>query len=157
MARLRLGLFAFLVVVAAGLTARADVQNFEKSLLVIDTATGPRRFSVEIARTPEQQELGLMFRPSLAPDAGMLFDFGETRPVSFWMKNTFIPLDMLFISADGRVADIHEHAVPMSEATIDSRVPVRAVLELNGNTVEELGIRPGDVVHHAIFGNGLGS
>jgi uncharacterized protein len=95
-----------------------------------------------------------MFRQSLPADAGMLFDFGETRPVAFWMKNTLIPLDMLFIAADGGIADIHERAVPRSEATIEARVPVRAVLELNGGTVARLGIKRGDRVHHPIFGTG---
>ncbi len=94
-----------------------------------------------------------MYRKALAPDAGMLFVFPETQTATFWMKNTLIPLDMLFIAGDGRVADIHERAVPLSEATISSKVPVRAVLELNGGTALRLGIHEGDVVHHALFGN----
>ena len=94
-----------------------------------------------------------MFRRSLAADAGMLFDFGAARPASFWMRNTLIPLDMLFIDAEGHVADIHERAVPLSEDPIESKVPVRAVLEVNGGTVSRLGIKLGDVVHYAIFGN----
>jgi uncharacterized membrane protein (UPF0127 family) len=153
MSRLYLGALALVVVASLGLGARAGSPRFEKSALTIDTVAGPQHFAVELARTPEEQELGLMFRPSLAPNAGMLFDFGETRPAIFWMKNTLIPLDMLFITADGRVADIHERAVPLSEATIQSRVPVRAVLEINGSEAAQLGIRLGDVVHHAIFGN----
>ncbi|HZB94188.1 MAG TPA: DUF192 domain-containing protein [Stellaceae bacterium] len=130
-----------------------ELATFQKSTLVIDTSTGPHRFSVEMAETPQEQEQGLMFRRSLPADAGMLFDFGTTQPAAFWMKNTLIPLDMVFIGADGRVADIHERAVPLSEATIYSKVPVRAVLELNGGTVSRLGIHLGDVVHHPIFGN----
>jgi hypothetical protein len=135
-----------------GAGARADLATYSKSSLVIDTAAGPQHFTVEMALTPEQQQQGLMFRPSLAADAGMLFDFVGTRPVAFWMKNTLIPLDMLFIAADGHIADYHERAVPLSEATIESKVPVRAVLELNGGTVARLGIHRGDLVHHAIFG-----
>jgi len=140
------------VLAVLGAGARAELASFAKSSLVIDAAAGPQRFTVELARSPEQQQQGLMFRQSLAADAGMLFDFGDTRPATFWMKNTLIPLDMLFIAADGHVADIHERAVPLSEAAIESKVPVRAVLELNGGSVARLGIRRGDLVHHAIFG-----
>ena len=143
-------LACILALVGAG--ARADLATYTKSSLVIDTAAGPQRFTVELALTPEQQQQGLMFRQSLAADAGMLFDFVGTRPAAFWMKNTLIPLDMLFIAADGHIADYHERAVPLSEATIESKVPVRAVLELNGGTVARLGIHRGDLVHHAIFG-----
>jgi uncharacterized protein len=154
MPRFRMAIVALVALLASGTAARADqVAAFNKSAITIDTVAGPRHFAIELARTPEQQELGLMFRPSLAPDAGMLFDFGETKPASFWMKNTLIPLDMLFITADGRVADIHEHAEPLSEAVIASHVPVRAVLEIKGDTVAQLGIRVGDVVHHPIFHN----
>jgi uncharacterized membrane protein (UPF0127 family) len=142
---------ALLLVLSLG--AQAQLAVFKKSSLTIDTAAGPQRFAIELASTPAQQEQGLMFRRELAADAGMLFDLGSERIATFWMKNTLIPLDMLFIAGDGRVADIHERAVPLSEATISSKVPVRAVLELNGGTVARLGIKPGDVVHDAIFGN----
>ncbi len=142
-----------LVVLSVAGPATAQVASFEKGMLTIDTHAGPRQFTVELARTPEQQQQGLMFRRALPADAGMLFDFGATRPATFWMRNTLIPLDMIFISADGRIADIHERAVPLSEATIESKVPVRAVLELNGGTVERLGIKLGDRVHHPIFGD----
>ena len=137
-----------------GPAAWAELATFTKSSLVIDTSAGPHSFTVDLALSPEQQQQGLMFRQSLAADAGMLFDFGDTRPVAFWMKNTLIPLDMLFIAADGHVADFHERAVPLSEAVIESKVPVRAVLELNGGSVARLGIHRGDLVHHAIFGTG---
>jgi uncharacterized protein len=130
-----------------------ELQTFEKSSLVIETAKGPRHFEVELALTPAQEEQGLMFRQRLAPDAGMLFDFRDTAPRTFWMKNTLIPLDMLFIAANGRIADIHERAVPLSQDIIPSRVPARAVLELNGGTVSRLGIKIGDVVRYKEFGN----
>ncbi len=148
----RLSFLAFLLMAALAGSARAELARFATSSLVIDTTAGPQRFTVELARSPEQQQQGLMFRRALPADAGMLFDFGDTRPASFWMKNTLIPLDMLFIAADGRVVDIHERAVPLSEATIESKVPVRAVLEVNGGTVSRLHIRLGDIVHHPIFG-----
>jgi uncharacterized membrane protein (UPF0127 family) len=129
------------------------LQTFEKSTLVVETAAGPKHFEIELALTPAQEEQGLMFRQRLAPDAGMLFDFGDTAPRAFWMKNTLIPLDMLFIAASGRVVDIHERAVPLSEDVIPSRVPARAVLELNGGTVARLGIKIGDTVRYGPFGH----
>jgi uncharacterized membrane protein (UPF0127 family) len=144
------------VLAAFGFGARAELASFAKSPLVIDTSAGPQHFTVDLALSPEQQQQGLMFRQSLAADAGMLFDFGATRPATFWMKNTLIPLDMLFIAADGHIADFHERAVPLSEAVIESKVPVRAVLELNGGSVARLGIHRGDLVHHAIFGTAGG-
>jgi uncharacterized protein len=130
-----------------------QLQTFEKSSLVIETRAGPKHFDVELAVTPAQEEQGLMYREHLDPDAGMLFVFNDTAPRSFWMKNTLIPLDMLFIAADGRIVDIHERAVPLSEDLIPSQVPARAVLELNGGTVARLGIKIGDVVRYKSFGN----
>ena len=132
--------------------AKAQLQHFDTAALTIDTKQGPQHVSIELAMTPLQQEQGLMYRGSLAPDAGMLFVFPGPQVAVFWMKNTLIPLDMLFIAADGHVADIHERAVPMSEANIVSKVPVKAVLELNGGTVARLGIKDGDLVHYSIFG-----
>jgi uncharacterized membrane protein (UPF0127 family) len=143
-----------LVLLVPMLGAAAPLAVFKTSALTIDTAAGPQRFVIELALTPQEQEQGLMFRRELAADAGMLFDLGTERQAVFWMHNTLIPLDMLFIAADGRIADIHERAVPMSDATIPSKVPVRAVLELNGGTVARLGIKLGDVVHYAIFDTG---
>lgn len=150
----RIGTLVLAAVLAfAGLAAHAQLlQRFETSTLTIDTAKGAERFTVELAITPSQQEQGLMFRRELAPDAGMLFLMPQVQPAVFWMKNTLIPLDMLFIAADGHIADIHERAVPLSEANIVSKVPVKAVLELNGGTVSRLGIKPGDLVHHPAFG-----
>jgi uncharacterized membrane protein (UPF0127 family) len=132
--------------------ARAQLQHFDASTLDIDTSGGTRHFTIELAISPAQQEQGLMYRRSLAPEAGMLFVFPDVRTATFWMKNTLIPLDMLFIAADGHVADIHELAVPLSEVNINSKVPVKAVLELNGGTVSRLGIKNGDLVHQATFG-----
>lgn len=94
-----------------------------------------------------------MYREHLDPNAGMLFVFDDTAPRTFWMKNTLIPLDMLFIAADGHIVDIHERAIPLSEDIIPSQVPARAVLELNGGTVTRLGIRVGDLVRCKSFGN----
>jgi uncharacterized membrane protein (UPF0127 family) len=141
------GLLAFLPP-----AARAQLVTFQKATLVIDTAKGPQKFTVELALTPQQEQQGLMYRSAMAADAGMLFVFPATQPANFWMRNTLIPLDMIFIAGDGRIADYHERAVPLSEATVSSKVPVRAVLELNGGTVARLGIKTGDVVHYPGFG-----
>jgi len=126
--------------------------HFDSSALSIDTASGNRNFKIELALTPEQQQQGLMFRRTLAADAGMLFVFPKTQETAFWMKNTMIPLDMIFISEDGHIADIHERAVPFSEANVPAKVPVKAVLEVNGGTVARLGIKIGDLVHYSVFG-----
>ena len=92
-----------------------------------------------------------MYRRKLAPDAGMLFDYKTPQRVSMWMKNTFIPLDMIFIAADGRIVNIAERTVPQSKTVISSQGKIRGVLEINGGTVARLGIKPGDRVRHPIF------
>ena len=131
----------------------ADLQRFPTSELTIISATGPYRFKVELAETPAQMTQGLMFRTSLAPDAGMLFDYKQPTVATMWMRNTLIPLDMLFVDAQGRIVNIHERAVPQSDDVIGAAEPVRAVIELNGGTAARLGIEPGDRVVHPIFGN----
>jgi uncharacterized protein len=131
----------------------ADLQQFPTSELTIVSATGPHRFKVELAETPAQMTQGLMFRTSLAPDAGMLFDYKQPITATMWMRNTLIPLDMLFVDARGRIVNIHQRAVPQSLDVIAAAAPVRAVIELNGGTASRLGIEPGDRVVHPIFGN----
>ncbi|WP_144182610.1 DUF192 domain-containing protein [Elioraea rosea] len=127
-----------------------------KARLVIVTREGTRHaFMVEMAITPEQQTVGLMFRPSVPPDGGMLFDWGSPRESTMWMRNTIASLDMLFIAEDGRIHRIAERTVPFSLATIASNGPVRATLELAAGTAERLGIRVGDTVLHPIFGKQL--
>ncbi len=126
--------------------------TYAKSEATIRRANGGDvKFQIELALTPEQQEHGLMFRKEVKPYEGMLFDFGATRPVTFWMKNTLVSLDMLFITADGHIARIAANAVPLSEDTIDSGSPVKAVLEIAGGSALLLGIKPGDVVIHPMF------
>lgn len=119
---------------------------FETAELTIETAKGAHRFEVELAAGPEQKARGLMFRREMAADAGMLFVYRHDTVLTMWMRNTYIPLDMLFIAADGRIAHIVQRAVPQSDKTISSRARVRAVLELNGGTVRRLGIAVGDRV-----------
>jgi uncharacterized membrane protein (UPF0127 family) len=119
----------------------------EKADLTVVEAGGQKfHFDIEIARTPEQQERGLMFRKEMAPDAGMIFPQAIDRPMNFWMKNTYIPLDMLFVQSDGRISRIFPDATPLSEATIESGGPIRAVIELNAGTAAKLGIHVGDRV-----------
>ncbi len=119
-----------------------------QSALVIETKRGPARFTIELATTPEQHERGLMFRPRLAPDAGMLFLYETDRPHSFWMKNTLIALDILFVKADGVIARIAAGTKPLSEEPIASGEPVRAVLEIPGGRAAELGVAVGDRLRH---------
>ncbi|MGH7123349.1 MAG: DUF192 domain-containing protein [Stellaceae bacterium] len=135
--------------------AQAALATFSKSKLVIATAKGQFPFDIELALTPEQMAQGLMYRRTLAADAGMLFDYGDPQPIAMWMKNTFIPLDMIFIAKDGKVVDFRERAVPMSLDTIESKVPAKAVMEVNAGTVARLGLQIGDTVHYAAFGNAL--
>jgi uncharacterized membrane protein (UPF0127 family) len=108
-------------------------------------------FSVELASTDAEREVGLMNRPAMAADHGMLFDFGTDQPIYMWMKNTLIPLDMLFIDRTGKIVGIAARAVPLSEEVIASPGPIRAVLELNGGTAERLHIAVGDTVRHQMF------
>ena len=117
--------------------------------LTIQSQTGTHRFTVEVARTPEQQAQGLMHRQSLAPDRGMLFPYEPPQNASFWMKNTLIPLDILFIREDGTVARVAENTVPLSLDPVPSLEPVAAVLEIAGGRAAELGIRAGDKVNWA--------
>lgn len=132
--------------------AQQDAVAFETDELAIVTAGGAtHRFTVELARTPQQQAHGLMFRENLAPDRGMLFLHERAHIASMWMKNTYIPLDMLFIAGDGRIVKIAERTVPRSRQGISSGQPVKAVLELRGGTADRLGLAPGDRVRYPAF------
>jgi uncharacterized membrane protein (UPF0127 family)/cold shock CspA family protein len=119
--------------------------GLEQVPLTISSQSGVHRFTVEVARTPEQQEHGMMYRTSIAPDGGMIFRYDPPQHVGFWMRNTFIPLDLIFIRQDGTIARI-ETGVPHDESHLVSGEPVVAVLEIAGGRAEELGIRPGDRV-----------
>jgi uncharacterized protein len=120
--------------------------------LSIAMQAGQRQtFKVEVARNDADRAQGLMFRRSMPADQGMLFDFARVEPVSMWMQNTYLPLDMLFIRADGTIARVAANTEPMSTRTIPSGEPVLAVLELNAGTAAKLGIKPGDRVEHPLF------
>ena len=143
---LTLGLGACLALAALPAAGQRRLAKFERGILVIRSGGREHRFSVEVARTPREHSQGLMFRRRMAPDAGMLFVYDPPRPVSMWMRNTYLPLDMLFIAPDGRISRIVERTVPLSEENIPSRGTVRAVLELNAGTTARLGIEPGATV-----------
>ncbi len=147
------GLLFCVAILLTALPAAA-LETFARSSLTVETSAGGRyRFDVELAETPAQQAQGLMFREKMAPDAGMLFIYDRPQPASFWMKNTLIPLDMIFIGTDGRIVNIHQNAVPQSLDSVNSAGPVKAILEVNGGMSARLGIRAGDRVLHPIFGN----
>jgi uncharacterized membrane protein (UPF0127 family) len=133
-------------IAAAPLPATGATPGLATAALRIQTARGVRRFTVEIAATPAQQERGLMHRPTLPRDRGMLFPFPAPREATFWMKNTPAPLDLLFIRADGSIARIAAMAIPNSLDLIPSGEPVSAVLEIAGGNAARLGIAEGDVV-----------
>lgn len=144
--------FAFVALTMA--VAQTGPQpRLRTTTLTVTTATGTHAFTVEMAETPEQKSRGLMFRTTMAPDEGMLFDFRRDEVITMWMQNTILPLDMVFITRDGRVATIAERTTPYSTDTISSQVPVRAVLEVNAGTARRIGLRPGDQVRNVVFGN----
>ncbi len=120
--------------------------GLEQVPLTVRSGSKVHRFTVEVARSPEEQQMGLMNRQSLAPDRGMIFPYDPPQPASFWMKNTLIPLDIIFIRADGTIARIAAQTVPLSLEPVPSLEPVAAVLEIAGGRAAELGIAPGDRV-----------
>ena len=126
--------------------------DLPREKLTIITHDGKRHeFNVEMAKTPDQQTIGLMFRTHVADDGGMLFDWGPPRESQMWMRNTLVPLDMVFINADGSVRSIAENTVPRSLAVVASHGLVRATLELAAGVTEKDDIRVGDRVEGAIF------
>ncbi len=137
----------FGLLVAAGPLPAAEPQTLE-----IASKTGVHPFAVELVENEADRAKGLMYRKVLPEGQGMLFDFHREQDVSFWMQNTYIPLDMIFIKADGRIANIVENTEPLSTKLIPSRAPVRGVLEVIGGTSRKLGIAVGDRVAHPIFG-----
>lgn len=143
----RAGAAVAVLIVALPLAACSD-----EGQVVLKSATGEYTFNVEVVDTPETRAQGLMYRQDLADDAGMLFDFKESRPVSFWMRNTLIPLDMIFITADGVVQNIYVNAKPHDPTGIPSDGPVQFVLEIAGGRSVEIGLKAGDTVEHPRIG-----
>ena len=130
----------------------AQTQPTTTEPLEIVTASGRHVFAIEVMRTDEERERGLMFRRFMPADRGMLFDFKTEQPVLMWMKNTYIPLDMIFISRNGTVTSVAANTEPMSERTISSGPPAFAVLEVNAGVAAKIGLKPGDRVAHGLFG-----
>jgi uncharacterized membrane protein (UPF0127 family) len=152
---LRRGVFAILAAVVLVAPACAQVSGAQPRLrtepMTIETSRGPVKLTVEMADTERTRELGLMFRDAPPRNEGMLFDFHEPQEVSFWMKNTKVSLDLLFISQDGRIIRIARNATPFSEEPIPSGAPIRGVLEIAAGRSKELGIAEGDKARQRIF------
>ena len=140
---------AFLAAFAAFATASVRAASF--GTLEIATKSGVRVFSVEMATTEEEKTTGLMYRKELPDGKGMLFDFSPEQQISMWMKNTYIPLDMIFIRADGRILRIAENTEPLSTRIISSGGLAKGVLEVIAGTAQKYGIQPGDRVAHPLF------
>jgi uncharacterized membrane protein (UPF0127 family) len=150
------GLLAGLLAALHTMTLASGVSSElpEESATIV-TADGHRHvLRLHVARTPEHRRRGLMFVTRLDPDEGMLFDFEVPRSVSMWMKNTPLSLDILFVRADGRIANIARHTRPFSKTMIPSHGDVLGVIELNAGSTARLGIRAGDSVVHPLFASG---
>ncbi len=142
---------ALAVILLLAASAGAAALGGELDSLEIVTSTGRHAFQVEIADNEATREHGLMDRRYMAPDHGMLFEFDRDEPVAFWMKNTYIPLDMIFIAPSGVVTHIAANAEPLSERVVPSGGPCIAVLELNGGMAASIGLKVGDKVRHPFF------
>ena len=147
-----MGLFVVWILTAA-LTIHVGhaAQQMRLENLMIASGSQKHKFSIEVARTGHQKSMGLMFRKSLAPDRGMLFPYADPQELTMWMRNTYIPLDMVFIKADGTIHRIAENTEPFSEEIVASQGDVTAVLELAGGVTRQLGIKAGDKVVHPHF------
>ncbi len=148
---LRHVIFGLCATVMFALTLPAQAVEPALEPLEIVTSTGTHQFQVEVARTMGERERGLMNRRSMPRDQGMLFDFHIEQTVAMWMKNTYIPLDMVFVARNGRVTAVQRNAVPFSETIIPSGPPAYAVIELNGGAAQEIGLKVGDLVRHPTF------
>ena len=144
--RQALSAIALALLLFAQPAAAADLETLE-----IATKSGVHAFAVEMARTDAERAKGLMYRKELPEGRGMLFDFEREQETAFWMKNTYISLDMIFIRQDGRILRIAENTEPLSEKMVASGGPVRGVLEVIAGTARKFGIAPGDRVAHPIF------
>ena len=146
--RIVIAVFALAMIVLGSLTLLSSGASSSGHLV---TANGPVSIVIEVAETEKEREVGLMNRNSMPADQGMLFDFKQTRLVTMWMKNTYIPLDMVFMDEAGTVTHIAANAQPLSLDIISSRGPVRYVLELNGGAAARYGLKPGDRLEHPMI------
>jgi uncharacterized membrane protein (UPF0127 family) len=145
-------LLLFATLMAMMLFAGTSDAKMRQDKLVLVTANGEHTIDIEVAQTIEEKSLGLMYRRSVPEKTGMLFPYDGPQEITMWMRNTYVPLDMIFIRADGVVHRIEAHTEPLSERTIASRGNVTAVLELAAGAAERLGLKPGDKVLHSHFG-----
>lgn len=143
-------LAAFLVVFAVAAATALAAPKLEP--LTFETADGPRVFQIEVALTPQQRQTGLMWRRSLPDDHGMLFDFETPQEITMWMQNTYVSLDMVFVSAEGRVTRIAERTEPLSTRTVASQGQARYVVELVAGAAKRIGLKVGDKVVHPRIG-----
>ena len=148
---LLLGLGALLLPHAARAQDGPQPPLRKERISIITLRGKTHNFNIEMAIDPREQSIGLMFRPSVAADGGMLFDWGRPRVSQMWMRNTIASLDMIFIGQDGRIRTIVERTIPQSLAIVDSKVPVRATLEVAAGTCQRLEISVGDRVVHSMF------
>ena len=144
--RAKLIAIGFLASSSVSASAGLPVQPLE-----IDTVSGPHVFQVEVASSEAERETGLMNRRSMAKDHGMLFDFRKEQPVIFWMKDTYIALDMIFVAHDGRVVAVKRDAKPLDESLIRSGAPTLGVIEVGAGVADAIGLKVGDVVKHPMF------
>ncbi len=151
MTRLKALFLALIVFAFAAPPLYAQSASFERDELKIVSGDQSYKFNIELAVTPAQQEQGLMFRTTMAPDAGMLFLYDNPHILTMWMKNTILPLDMVFFGADGRIIHLVKRAVPQSLSIISSGEAARAVLELNAGTIERLHLKLGDRIDYPSF------
>ncbi|WP_439143073.1 DUF192 domain-containing protein [Planktotalea sp.] len=151
-------LIRFLIAGAFAISMFAGTVSAQESCatnkVVVRGDFGEARFTIELADEPAERAQGLMHRESMARSAGMLFVFEQPQAVAFWMKNTLIPLDMIFIDSTGRIAHIHENAIPLDETPIPGGEGIYAVLEINGGLSKTYGIRTGDALQHPVFSGG---
>jgi len=145
-------IMAGLIALSLNVACAADAPT--EKLTVISAKDGSKHdFDVEIADTPTDREIGLMYRTKMDPDHGMLFEMEQNEVVQFWMKNTLIPLDIVFVASDGTIKSIHDNAIPQDLTGISSEAPVTGVIELNGGRAKALGLAAGDKVVHPYFHN----
>lgn len=143
--------FAVSLILAAAFFTAGAAGAFEESTLSVETQSGNHTFQIEIARTPQEQALGLMHRRALADDYAMLFPFERAREASFWMRDTYVSLDMVFIAQGGIVHRIERGTEPLSLRSVPSRGPVIAVLEFVTGTADRINLQPGDTINHPLL------
>lgn len=148
------GLSAFVFLAAcSGATAAPPPLNWEKGTLTVETRSGVHEFDVEIADEPDERERGLMYRTEMAPDAGMIFEYNAPQVITIWMKNTVLPLDIVYVNELGIVTSVAPDAVPYSLDIISSKTAVVAAIEFNAGTAMRIGLAPGDTVRSPFFHN----